>query len=243
MSLAMPLTVSLPAQWFLKKRGFATGLAISGAGVGGGFSSLIVRGLLPHQGYRNTLIIYACMNLALTVFAWTLLEVRMPPRNAQEMKRWLPQGISKDVATYSIAAAMCLAVLGFLNPPYYITAYTTRQIPSLDPTSIAPAVPLIVGNFFTGIGRVCAGVVSDTIGPVNTLLVSFAVGGLFQMAWWPFATTYGNIIAFTCAYCFFGNWWLSILPAAIAQIFGVKGLATTCGLMILIRRVVRPLQE
>ncbi|KAI5474607.1 engulfment and cell motility protein 1 [Pseudohyphozyma bogoriensis] len=234
MSIAMPLTVSLPAQWFLKRRGMATGIAISAAGVGGGFSSLIVRGLLPRQGYRNTLIIYACMNAALTAFGWTLLEVRMPPRSKEELKKWLPKGIWGDVATYSFAVALTLGVIGFLNPPYFITSYTTRQVPTLDPKSIAPAVPLIVGNFFSGSGRIFAGFVADYIGPVNALILTFAMGGTIQMVFWPFAKTYGSIIAFSCIYSFCGAWWLSLLPAALAQVFGVKGLATTCGLMILV---------
>ena len=43
--LGMPLFVSMPSQWFYRKRGLATGLAISGSGIGGGVGSLIVRRL------------------------------------------------------------------------------------------------------------------------------------------------------------------------------------------------------
>lgn len=43
--LGYPLYISMPSQWFLKKRGFATGLALSGSGIGAGIGSLIVRAL------------------------------------------------------------------------------------------------------------------------------------------------------------------------------------------------------
>ncbi|EEB96664.1 hypothetical protein MPER_04162 [Moniliophthora perniciosa FA553] len=43
--IAMPLYVSLPSQWFYKNRGLASGFAVSGSGIGGGFQTLVVRQL------------------------------------------------------------------------------------------------------------------------------------------------------------------------------------------------------
>lgn len=68
--MAMPLFMSLPSQWFYRKRGLASGLALSGAGlgkfinqsvcyissIGGGISILIVRELLERFGYKRTLL-------------------------------------------------------------------------------------------------------------------------------------------------------------------------------------------
>lgn len=54
--MAMPLFMSLPSQWFYRRRGLASGLALSGAGLGGGTSILIVRELLEAVGYKRTLL-------------------------------------------------------------------------------------------------------------------------------------------------------------------------------------------
>ena len=54
--LAVPLFMSLPSQWFYKKRGFASGAAIGGAGLGGGFAAIIMRQMLVSLGYKKTLM-------------------------------------------------------------------------------------------------------------------------------------------------------------------------------------------
>jgi MFS family permease len=45
MGISMPLYMALPSQWFFRRRGLATGIAVGGSGLGGGIESLIVRTL------------------------------------------------------------------------------------------------------------------------------------------------------------------------------------------------------
>lgn len=40
------------------------------------------------------------------------------------------------------------------TPYFYLTSYTTLKCPQLDPTSITPAIPLVVANYTSGMGRV-----------------------------------------------------------------------------------------
>lgn len=40
------------------------------------------------------------------------------------------------------------------TPYFYLTAYTTLKCPQLDPNSIRPAIPLVVSNYTSGMGRV-----------------------------------------------------------------------------------------
>jgi MFS family permease len=54
--LAIPLFMSLPSQWFDRHRGLASGIAIGGAGLGGGFSTLMVRPMLSALGTKYTLM-------------------------------------------------------------------------------------------------------------------------------------------------------------------------------------------
>lgn len=61
--LGMPLFMSLPSQWFYKHRGLASGIAMGGAGIGGGISSIIVRRLLTLVGASRTLLYVSILPL------------------------------------------------------------------------------------------------------------------------------------------------------------------------------------
>ncbi|GAA5924494.1 uncharacterized protein JCM15063_005658 [Sporobolomyces koalae] len=235
--ISLPLFMTLPSQWFSKRRGLATGITVSGTGFGGGFYSLIMRAILPKIGYRNSLLVYAAISAFTYFIAWFLLATRRPPvrkvPQSFETKTGLPPDIWRDGAFCSVLAAVFVGVFGFLTPPYYLTAYTTQQCPQLDPTSLAPSVPLIVSNFTLGIGRVFSGYLADMFGPVNCLFFSFFAGGILQLAFWSQATTYGAIIAFGALYSLAGGWFFSLIPYAAAQLFGTRGLATITGYIIL----------
>ncbi|ORY70805.1 major facilitator superfamily domain-containing protein [Leucosporidium creatinivorum] len=237
LGMGMPSFLSLPAQWFSKRRGLASGITTAGTGIGGGVSSLIMRALLPRVGYRNTLLIYAGICGFVWIIAFQLIAVRLPPlkpgQTSRAPKTWLPRGIWRSPTWYSWVSCTTVGIFGYLTPYYFLTTYTTLKVPSLDPNSILPAVPLIISNFTCGFGRIFAGLVCDRIGPINSMFFSFFVGGLLQLVFWPFATTFGSIIAFAALEGFFGSWSMSLIPSSAAQLFGMDGLATIVGFGVL----------
>ncbi|GAA6006263.1 hypothetical protein JCM10207_000581 [Rhodosporidiobolus poonsookiae] len=234
--ISLPLFMTIPSQWFSKKRGLAIGITVSGTGFGGGIASLIMRGILPSLGYRNSLLVYTGISVVSYICAWSLLKTRKPPATAAparyDTKTGLPPGIYKDPAFWCLLLSPFFGVFGFLTPSYYLTDYTQKMVPSLDPNSLAPAVPLIVSNFMLGIGRVFAGSLADIFGPVNCMIFSFFCGGILQLAFWSNATTYGSIIAFSALVYGFGGWFFLLMPAASAQMFGLRGLATLTGYIV-----------
>ncbi|TNY17576.1 major facilitator superfamily domain-containing protein [Rhodotorula diobovata] len=233
--LGMSLFMALPSQWFLERRGLATGISMSGSGIGGAIASLILRSTIK-LGYRNAVFIYTGVNAVAYLVGFLLIEERRPPLRPGERKvpkRWLPKGVWKDARFYSLMVSVSVAVFGYLPPFYFITALTKQQCPEYDPDSLVVAAPLIVGSAVCGIGRVFGGFVADRIGPVNTLILSFLVGGLSQLVMWPHITSFGAIMAFACLYGWFGSWVTPLLAPCCAQIFGTKGLATIVGFGVL----------
>ena len=111
--LAMPLAFAIPSHWFKRRRGLATGLATSGAGLGGGISTLIIRYLLTELGPKKTLLIYAGIQAVALLAGWCLVRVRDVPENRMP-KNWLPKGIWRNVSWYSMAGSVFLGVFGFL---------------------------------------------------------------------------------------------------------------------------------
>ncbi|GAA6042651.1 hypothetical protein JCM8097_008269 [Rhodosporidiobolus ruineniae] len=234
--ISLPLFMTVPSQWFSSKRGLATGITVSGTGFGGGFASLIVRGILPKLGYRNTLLVYTGISAVVYVVAWSLVKTRKPPLTAAparfDTKTGLPPGIWKESAFYCLALAVMFGAFGFLTPSYYLTDYTTKMVPSLDPNSFRAAGPLIISNFTLGIGRVFAGSLADYFGPCNCMIFSFAAGGILQMAMWSNAKTYGTICGFAALAYSLGGWFFLLMPAVAAQLFGLRGLATITGYIV-----------
>ncbi|KAE9405889.1 hypothetical protein BT96DRAFT_1060674 [Gymnopus androsaceus JB14] len=62
---------------------------------------------------------------------------------------------------------------------------------------------------------------------------SFFIGGILQMVFWTVAQSYAAIIAFSALNGLIGSWFLSLLPVVCTKMFGVEGLATITGFIIL----------
>ncbi|KAJ7050188.1 major facilitator superfamily domain-containing protein [Mycena amicta] len=229
--ISMPLYMALPSQWFLHKRGLATGIAVAGSGVGGGLESLIVRPLLSNLGYRNTMLIYSSMYAVLQTLAWFLMAERRAPHTANIQKRWLPRTITP--AFYSLSLSVFVGIFGYLSPYYFITTFVKAQVPSLDPKSLLVVAPLVIMNISGGLGRILAGRMSDRFGPINMFFTSFFLGGLSQIFIWTFANSYAAVMVFSVIYGLVGCWFLGLLPVVCAQLFGMNDLATLTGFMVL----------
>ncbi|KAJ6588184.1 major facilitator superfamily domain-containing protein [Mycena capillaripes] len=229
--ISMPLYMALPSQWFRRRRGLATGIAVAGSGIGGGIGSLIVRPLLSSLGYRDTMLIYSSGCAILWTMAWFMMAERRAPGYENIQKRWLPR--TRGPVFYSIALSVFVGIFGYLTPYYYITTFTRAQIPTLDPKSILVVVPLVVMNMSGGVGRIIAGRMADRFGPINMFFATFFLGGLSQIFIWTFAHTYAAVIVFSVVYGLVGCWFLGLLPVVCAQLFGLNDLATITGFMVL----------
>ncbi|KAJ7201139.1 major facilitator superfamily domain-containing protein [Mycena pura] len=230
--ISMPLYMALPSQWFLCKRGLATGIAIAGSGMGGAAWSLVVRSLLSNLGYRNTMLVYSNLYAVLWTAAWFMIAERRPAGYRDIQKRWLPQNTGP--VFYSIALSVFVGIFGYLSPYYFITTYVKSQVPSLDPESILVVVPLVLMNIFGGFARILAGRMADRLGSINMFFTSFFLGGLAQIFIWTFAHSYAAILVFGVIYGLVGGWFLNLLPVVCAQLFGLNDLATVTGFMVLV---------
>uniref|UniRef100_A0A0W0EYB5 Major facilitator superfamily (MFS) profile domain-containing protein n=1 Tax=Moniliophthora roreri TaxID=221103 RepID=A0A0W0EYB5_MONRR len=230
--IAMPLYVSLPSQWFYKNRGLASGFAVSGSGIGGGFQTLVVRQLIVNLGLKKTMIIYAHMHVFVWIIAFLLIKERpLPPSLRGTKKRWMPKHVGGSF--WSVAGSIFFGIFGYLSPYYFSSTYTKQFVTYLDPKSLLVTVPLIVMNFSLGIGRIVAGRLADYFGPINMFFCSFFVGGLLQMVFWTFAKSYTAILVFSVLNGFIGSWFLSLLPVVCASLFSLEGLSTISGFMLL----------
>ena len=75
---------------------------------------------------------------------------------------------------------------------------------------------------------------ADRIGPLNTMIIGFALGGLFQMTVWPFVDTFAAIMGFCVLEGAVLSWFVSLMAPVCSALFGSSGIATTVGFMMLV---------
>ncbi|KAJ7653923.1 major facilitator superfamily domain-containing protein [Mycena polygramma] len=231
LGIAMPLYMALPSQWFNRRRGLGTGIAIAGSGLGGGVVSLIVRFLLSSVGYRNTMLIYSNACAVLWIAAWFMMAERRAPGYENIQKCWLPH--TRGPVFYSLTLSVFFGVFGYLSPYFFVSSFVKDVVPGLDPKSILVVIPLVVMNISGGVGRILAGRMADQFGSINMFFASFFFGGLSQIFIWTFARSYAAVIVFSVLYGLVGCWALGLLPVVCAQLFGLNDLATITGFMVL----------
>ncbi|KAK3828282.1 MAG: major facilitator superfamily domain-containing protein [Benniella sp.] len=88
-SLAFFPSLSLPSQWFKRRRGLATGIAVAGGGFGGLVISPATTAMFSSIGYRWTVRTIAFLHLAIIIPASVLFKARVESgrHRAKRLKR------------------------------------------------------------------------------------------------------------------------------------------------------------
>ncbi|KAF9993512.1 hypothetical protein BGZ80_009301 [Entomortierella chlamydospora] len=207
-SLAFFPSLSLPSQWFKRRRGFATGIAVAGGGVGGLVISPVTTALFGVIGYRWTVRVMAILHLVFIVPASILFKARV--ESGRDRAKRLKREQQDREKT---------------NPTL---AYAQNHGASLSTAS------LLIGvlNGASAIGRVSMGLASDHIGDINTLLISSLCACLSVLIVWILAGTSIPAMAVFCViYGFFSGSFVAIVPTVAAHLCGIGRLASVTGIV------------
>ncbi|KAF9153842.1 hypothetical protein BG015_002510 [Linnemannia schmuckeri] len=249
-SLAFFPSLSLPSQWFKKRRGFATGIAVAGGGFGGLIISPVTTALFTKIGYRWTVRTMAIVHLVILIPASALFKARVESgkdrakRLKQEQSaRELAATSEKELQDLKDAAAsvpkpkrqvmdfsvlkevrfLILVVLSFfVANGYFNPYYFFPTYAQKNGVSVSTASLLIgILNGSSAIGRVSMGLASDYIGDINTLLISSLCASLSILVVWMFAGTSVVIMTIFCIlYGFFSGSFVAIVPTVAAHLCG-----------------------
>lgn len=118
-------SVTLPSQWFTSKRALATGIAVSGSGVGGVCLSPMIQKLIVTIGFRNTLRVQGAFGFGLLCISTALATSRYrPPPSANGKNKWYHV---YDSSLLSRRFALLLA-FSFFVPFGYVVTYTICNV-------------------------------------------------------------------------------------------------------------------
>ncbi|KAK0475833.1 major facilitator superfamily domain-containing protein [Armillaria novae-zelandiae] len=248
--------VCIPSQWFTKHRGLATGIAASGYGVGGLLLSPLTQRLIDLMGFRWALRITGLM----TLVALGVADIFLRPRASAKPATKVDKTLMMDKVFLFLCSIGLLSGPGFYVPIFYVPGtFLQYHNDRLDNPHLSTHFIYLVSSLnlfvldyainklersaqdganaaalisaFSAVGRVLVGVVGDRLGHLPVLSLCQCMGGIAQMAIWPFAGSLPSLMAFSSIYGFFTGGYVSLYPVVAADLYGVEGLASITGIM------------
>lgn len=220
-------------RWFVRRRGFASGLAVAGIGVGTLVMPPLAAWLIGVQGWRGAYFTLGIIAILLGV-GMSLLFVDHPKERGlhpDDHEGSVSVASGHELAealqsrTFLILYLACLvSSFGLFVPFVHLIPY------AVDHGVAAGAAAVLLGLIGVGstVGRFCLGGLADKVGRVNALLLMFVGMGL-SLGVWAYATAFYALGAFALAYGFFQGGYVAIAPALVADLFGGKNVSGITG--------------
>ena len=226
-------------RWFQRRRGFASGLAVSGIGVGTLVVPPIVSMLIENLGWRATYLVLGAF--ALVVGGGMALLIEDDPRDrglapdgdllpAGAQARETP-GIPIGEAIRSrrfvgLYAACLVCSFGLFVPFVHLVPY------ALDHGIAQTAAVLLVGMIGAGstAGRFLLGGAADRMGRPLAFLTMF-LGMALAFVIWLFSATLWPLVVFAFAFGVFYGGFVAIAPAIVTDYFGGRNAGGLIGIL------------
>jgi MFS family permease len=226
-------------RWFVRRRGFASGLAVSGIGVGTLAMPPLASLLIDMLGWRGAYL--ALGALAAILGGGMALLIENDPRDrglapdgdppqsgAQPTK---PEGAAVSDAVrsarfVSLYAACLICSFGVFVPFVHLVPYAR------DHGVEASTAVLLLGVIGVGstAGRFFLGGLADRMGRELSLVLMF-IGMALALAIWAISTTIWSLAAFAFVYGVFYGGWVAVLPAVIMDYFGGRNVSGLIGIL------------
>jgi MFS family permease len=224
-------------RWFVKRRGFASGLAVSGIGVGTLVMPPLAVLLIRSLGWRAAYEVLGL--LAATAGVGMALLIENDPRDRGlapdgdplQAGAAAPQGATLSEALRSrrfvgLYAACLICSFGLFVPFVHLIPY------ALDHGVAQSSAVLLLGGVGVGstAGRFVLGGVADTFGRAPALLLMFA-GMALTLTLWAMSTAFWGLAIFALAYGVFYGGFVAILPALVMDYFGGRNVGAIIGVL------------
>ncbi|RAK96974.1 MFS general substrate transporter [Aspergillus ibericus CBS 121593] len=221
-------TAILP-KWFSTKRSFSSGLAASGAGLGGLAYNLVAGRVIETLGVHTTYRILAFCALVSNLLSSLLLKDR-PHSHPHPAPRTLLN--HRDLTHLEIILVSIWGIstdLGYIALIYSLPNYASSIGLTLQEGSVAGALL----NLGLALGRPLIGYISDAYGRITIPMTMTALCALLCLVIWIPAHSYPLLLLFAlCAGMVCGTFWSTIAPV-LTDVVGLSRLPSTFGLICL----------
>jgi MFS family permease len=226
-------------RWFVRRRGFASGLAVSGIGVGTLVMPPLASILIDEVGWRGAYL--ALGALALMLGAGMAFLVDNDPRSRglyPDGDAEPPRGGSGSGTGATVREAIRSRRFAGLYAACLICSFGVfvpfvHLVPFARDHGIAPAqAALLLGVIGVGstAGRFFLGGIADRMGRERSLLLMFA-GMAAALALWAVSDRLWSLAVFAFVYGVFYGGWVAVLPSVVMDYFGGRNVSGIIGVL------------
>jgi MFS family permease len=226
-------------RWFVTRRGFASGLAVSGIGLGTLIMPAVASHLIGALGWRYAYLILGAF-AALAGGGMALLIENSPndhglgpdgdpPQSAAQSARAPGMSVRDAIRTRQFAglyAACMICSFGVFVPFVHLVPYATGR--GIAPSSAA----LLLGAIGAGstAGRFVLGGLADRMGR-SVALSAMYLGMALTLFVWAFSSGFWALAAFGLTFGVFYGGWVALLPALVMDYFGGRNVSGIIGIL------------
>lgn len=226
-------------RWFARRRGFASGLAVSGIGVGTLVMPPLASLLIAAVGWRDA---YLALGVLAAVFGGGMaLLIESDPRDRglspdgdplpPDARSVRAAGTSVGEAVRSrrfvlLYAACLICSFGVFVPFVHLVPYAQ------DHGVSSSSAVLLLGMIGVGstAGRFILGGLADRMGRQSSLIAMFA-GMAAALIVWALSTGLWSLAVFAFVYGVFYGGWVAVLPAVVMDYFGGRNVSGLIGIL------------
>ncbi|HDR9806988.1 TPA: MFS transporter [Burkholderia cenocepacia] len=230
-------------RWFVRRRGFASGLAVAGIGVGTLVMPPLASALIAQVGWRGAYFTLAALVIVLGAGMSLLIE------NDPRGRGLLPDGDGRNGGASPAAAASVPAgatVREAVTSRPFASLYAAclvcsfgvfvpfvHLVPYALDHGVAPSTAvLLLGAIGVGstAGRFFLGGLADRFGRRASLLAMFA-GMAVALVAWAGAGAVATLAGFALVFGVFYGGWVAVLPAVVMDYFGGRNVSAIIGIL------------
>ena len=213
--------LAMVAGWFLKRRTAALGITVSGIGCGTLVCAPMAAAAIQRFGWRESYLLMGIAAAAALVLCALLVEA--PPVIATSGRIRLTAVIRTRPFIMLYVTSLLSSVAVFV-PFAYLPTFA--QLHGASEVRAAALVGFIGAASVTG--RLGLGTLADRFEALKLYKISTLTMGLSYTAW-AFPGSYTWLVMFTIVMGSAYGGWVVLLPAVVAEMFGVEGLGATLG--------------
>ncbi|KAJ1995063.1 hypothetical protein GGI25_001292 [Coemansia spiralis] len=218
---------SIPSQWFTKNRGLATGIALSGSGIGGMWMTSATQALIDSLGRPWAMRVTGIVSMLAVLAVSPWMRVRLVPNRNERLIDW---SLLKDLRFSVFMAALVFDIAAYFGPFFQMPSYSVVVLHKSQ--SWGSNIDTLM-NGLSVLGRLIVGFLADHIGPLNLLIINTIIAAIGILVFWvPFESVRTFfVVVFLFGFSIGGI--VSVIPVAAAQVFGIARLPSIIGLLFI----------